>query len=345
MGKLGHDRYILVTGGAGYIGAHMVRMLLDKGYQPVVFDNLSTGHRQLVPKEVPFIKGDLRRIADIRRVFQKYPIDAVMHFAAYIVVPESVKHPLKYYENNVGGSLNLLKAMGEARVKKIIFSSTAAVYGQPKRVPIREIDPTNPTNPYGWSKLMVEKILADVASANRDFRYISFRYFNAAGAHPSGQVGEVRKKATHLISNIIKTASGQKKYLTICGTDYPTPDGTGIRDYIHVWDICRAHLLGLKALQGKEQSKEIASEPIINLGTSRGFSVKQVIKTAEEVIGKKIPVKPGPRRPGDLARLLASSARARQLLGWQPEFSLKQIIKTAWKWECQQHRLKNTRPL
>ena len=311
----------------------MVRLLLDKGYRPVVFDNLETGHRELLPKSVPFIKGDLRRIEDLRPVFKKNRIDTVMHFAAYIVVPESVRNSLKYYRNNVGGSLNLLTAMREAEVKKIIFSSTAAVYGRPKRVPIREADPAVPANPYGWSKLIVEKILDHIAQADRDFRYLAFRYFNAAGAHPSGRIGEWHEPETHLIPNILKVAAGEHPYLKVTGADLPTPDGTGVRDYVHVLDICRAHLAGLKFLEAKDQGLWSRRSATLNLGGGRGFSVRQVLVRAQRITGRKIPVRTLPRRPGDLPRLLASPARAKDVLGWRPAYSLEEMIQSAWKWQ------------
>lgn len=317
---------VLVVGGAGYIGSHMVQTLLKEKIDTIVFDNLSTGYSEFIPEGVPFIKGDLRSESDIQNVFKEYAIDVVMHFAASSIVPESVSNPLKYYENNVLACINLLKVMAENKVKKFIFSSTAAVYGEPENVPIKEGDKTSPTNPYGRSKLMIENILRDIASAH-DFSYVSLRYFNAAGAHPSGEIGEKHDPETHLIPNILKVAKWMKDELTIFGDDYPTPDGTCIRDYIHVQDLCKAHLLALGALTGGIKNE------IFNLGNGNGFSVREVVSTAEKVTGRKIHVKVGPRRPGDPARLVASAEKVQTILGWKPRANLEEIIRTAWEWE------------
>lgn len=317
---------ILVVGGAGYIGSHMVRMLLDDKFDTMVFDNLSTGHNEFVPQEATFVKGDLRDESDIQNVFKKYTVDAVMHFAASSIVPESVSNPMKYYENNVVACANLLKAMLENNVTQFIFSSTAAVYGEPKIIPIKETDETCPANPYGRSKLMIENMLKDVSRAH-DFSYVSLRYFNAAGAHPSGQIGEMHNPETHLIPNILKVAKGEKNELTIFGADYPTPDGTCVRDFIHVQDLCNAHLLALNALKKKLKSS------ICNLGNGNGFSVKEVIAMAEKITGEKIRVQIGTRRIGDPAKLVASSTKAQNDLGWRPKLDLHEIIKSAWAWE------------
>ena len=317
---------ILVTGGAGYIGSHMARDLVEAGYAVLVFDNLSTGHKRLVPRGADFMKGDLRNREDIKKAFEKHSIDAVMHFAASIVVPESVAHPTDYYENNVLASIHLLKMMLRYKVKYLIFSSTAATYGEPKHIPVNETDETVPTSPYGQSKLMFEKILHDTA-VSHGLRYVSLRYFNACGAHPSGTLGPLKKNETLLIPNILKAAKNKNARLTIFGDDYPTPDGTCIRDYVHVCDLCRAHLLALKKL------KKGMTNGIFNLGTQKGYSVKEVLRAAEKVIGKKIPVKIVGRRPGDPSKIVASTKKARRLLGWKPEMDLCQIIRTAWEWE------------
>ncbi|MBI2471507.1 MAG: UDP-glucose 4-epimerase GalE [Planctomycetes bacterium] len=318
---------VLVVGGAGYIGSHMVRALLEEKYDTVVFDNLSTGYREFVPERVPFIRGDLRNVPDIQGVFRDHSIDAVMHFAASSIVPESMSDPLKYYHNNVLACINLLKVMMENKVAKFIFSSTAAVYGEPENIPIKEEDKTCPTNTYGRSKLMIENILSDISRAY-DFSYIALRYFNAAGAHPAGEIGEKHNPETHLIPNILKTARGEKSELMIFGDDYPTPDGTCIRDFIHVQDLCHAHLLALKAL------KDGKKNDIFNLGSGSGYSVKEVVRTVEEVTGKKIKVKIVPRRAGDPAKLVAGAEMAKKILGWKPNANLEEIIGTAWVWEC-----------
>jgi len=318
---------ILVTGGAGYIGSHMVRLLLEKGLQPVVFDNLSTGHREFIPRGVPFVKGDLRWPSDIRKVFQKHRIDAVIHFAALIVVPESVAEPIKYYENNVIGSFNLFQEMIRAGVDKAVFSSSACVYGEPLKNPICEDEALKVTNPYGATKVMVEQILSDLAAAGK-MKYIALRYFNVAGAHPSGEIGIKMERPTHLIPNVMRVAAGRKKTLRIFGTDYPTKDGTCIRDYIHVMDLCEAHLLALKVLgQGKVRRE------VVNLGNGRGFSVKEVVAAAEKVTGRRIACAIKPRRAGDCMTVVASFRRAEKLLGWRPVRGLEEILASAWKWE------------
>ncbi len=320
---------ILVTGGAGYIGSHMARMLIDEGHQVSIIDNLSTGNRRLVHPKADFAHGDLRDPADIRRFFSGRKFDAVMHFAASIVVPESVAEPLKYYENNVSATVNLLNGMLKKGVMRFIFSSTAATYGEPRRVPVLETDFAVPTSPYGQSKLMAEKVLKDLAIAQGLFRYVALRYFNACGAHPSGELGPMKEKETLLIPNVLRAIrQGAKRPLTIFGDDYPTQDGTCIRDYVHVSDLCSAHLLALKYLKAGGKSD------LFNLGNGKGFSVKQVVGAAERVLGVKVPVKISPRRPGDPARIVASAAKAKKVLGWKPRLNLDQIIRTAWEWEC-----------
>ncbi len=317
---------ILVAGGAGYIGSQMVRELLNGKYECIIFDNLSTGYERLIPEQATFIKGDLLSKQDLTKAFRGHKFDAVMHFAAYSIVSESVTFPLKYYENNVSACINLLNTMIENSVTKFIFSSTAAVYGEPERVPIKEDDRTCPTNPYGTSKLMIENILKDTSSSH-ELSYTSLRYFNAAGAYPSGKAGELHDPETHLIPNILKVASGKKEEVTIYGNDYPTPDGTCVRDFIHVQDLCRAHLLALKALFSGMRSD------VYNLGNGNGYSVMEVVQMAERVTGKKINFIMGNKRPGDPARLVASSDKAKSVLGWSAQESLETIIKTAWEWE------------
>ena len=317
---------ILVTGGAGYIGAHMTRILLEQGYQPVVFDNLSTGYSKFVPPRVPLVKGDLRNFALLAKIFDRYPITAVMHFAGSIAVAESVSDPLKYYENNVSGTLNLLRAMVQAKVKFFVFSSTATVYGERDDIQITEAAPVAPMNPYARTKYMIEQILQDLATAYH-FRQVIFRYFNVAGSHPSADIGIKMEEPTHLIPNIMKVLSGKKKNLAVFGEDYHTLDGTCIRDYIYVMDLCRAHLLALEFLERGMQSE------VFNLGSGTGFSVKQVIAAAEKVVGKKIKIKSAGRRPGDVTRSVASFAKAQQMLGWKPAATLEQMIKTAWDFE------------
>ncbi len=317
---------VLVIGGAGYIGSNMVRTLVKAGHAPSVFDNLSTGHRGLVPKEVPFLKGDLRLGADIRKAFQKFKPKAVMHFAASSLVGESVQNPLKYYENNVVACVELLKVMAARGTKNFIFSSTAATYGEPKRVPIREEDETNPTNPYGQSKLIIEKMLQDQARVS-DLSFVSLRYFNACGAHPGGETGECHDPETHIIPNIFRAITGENKEFVIFGDDYDTPDGTCVRDYIHIEDLAAAHLLALKALFGGLKSG------IFNLGNGDGYSVKEILNAVERITGKKVKVRVGPRRPGDPARLIADAGKASKTLGWKPRFGLDDIVRSAWEWE------------
>jgi len=320
------SRNILVVGGAGYIGSHMVRALLDNGDNPFIFDNLSTGHRELVPSGVDLIEGDLQSGADISRALSSRPIDACMFFAASAVVPESVSNPLKYYRNNVLGAISLAGQMIDRGINKLIFSSTAAVYGEPHAVPITEEHPKNPTNPYGRTKWMIEEALTDLCAAH-DFACISLRYFNAAGAHPAGDVGEWHTEESHLIPLILKVLTGEREQITLFGTDYDTPDGTAVRDYIHVADLCKAHLLALNALE-----KGIKRDAF-NLGTGTGNSVVEVVQMVEAVTGSKIQTATGSRRAGDPARLVASFAKAADVLGWKPDYSLRDIVETAWQWE------------
>lgn len=317
---------ILVVGGAGYIGSHMTRLLFDHGHDVTVFDNDYSVYKGRLPK-IKQIKGDLRNFKDINQALKKDRYDLLMYFAGYIIAPESAVDPVKYYENNVAGAVNLLKAVHENKLSKLIFSSTAAVYGNPKKVPIVEDAPLFPVNPYGHTKLMFEQMLKDLSAADAKFRFIALRYFNAAGAHESGLMGEAHRPETHLIPNVLKTVKGELKQLLVYGDDYPTKDGTCIRDYIHVQDLCEAHYLAIKALD-----RGIKNE-IFNLGTGRGYSVKEIIKEAERITGKSVNVKMAKRRPGDPAVLVASFAKAKKILGWTPKRRLKQIIESAWRWE------------
>jgi UDP-glucose 4-epimerase len=321
---------ILVVGGAGYVGSHMVKRLRQNGYLPVVLDNLSQGRREAVG-DAPLIVADLHDQGALDVIFQAYPIRAVMHFASFIQVGESVQQPARYYENNVSNTLALLETMVRHGVDQFIFSSTAAIFGDPQYVPIDELHPTLPINPYGKSKLMVEEMLEDFERAYK-LRSVCLRYFNAAGADPDNELGECHEPETHLIPLVLQAASGRRAAITIYGEDYPTPDGTCLRDYIHVQDLCDAHLL---ALQGLAQGGPSAR---YNLGNGSGYSIREVIAAAERVTGRSIPVLSGARRDGDPARLVADSTRARSALGWQPQFSdLDAIIAHAWAWEQKLH--------
>ena len=316
---------ILIVGGAGYIGSHLNKEISKKGIKTVIFDNLSYGHRDFV-KWGTFEKGDLGNIEDIRSVFRKYPIEAVMHFAAFTYVGESVEDPQKYYLNNVKNTLNLLQVMLEENVKYFVFSSTCATYGNPVEIPITENHPQNPINPYGKGKLIVETVLKDYSDAY-GLKYASLRYFNAAGADPDGDVGELHDPETHLIPLILDVAVGKREDIKIFGTDYDTPDGTCIRDYIHVTDLAEAHILALEYLQNGGKSD------FFNLGNGNGFSVKEVIETARKVTGKNIKAAEADRRPGDPPILVGSSDKAKKTLNWNPKYDkLSKIIETAWNW-------------
>ncbi|PPC94648.1 MAG: UDP-glucose 4-epimerase GalE [Methylotenera sp.] len=317
---------VLVVGGAGYIGSHMVKMLVDTGHEVVTFDNLSSGFRDAVLGGV-FVQGDLADVAALDNVFKQYQPEAVMHFASYIQVGESVQHPDKYYLNNFTNTLNLLNAMVKHQVKHFIFSSTAAVFGEPEYVPIDEVHAKNPLNPYGRSKWMVEQVLADYERAY-GLKSVCLRYFNAAGADPSGLLGERHEPETHLIPLVLQALSGRRPHISVFGRDYDTPDGTCIRDYIHIVDLCSAHLLALQKLM------EIGESMRFNLGNGEGFSVQQVVAAAERVTGQKIKIVEGPRREGDPARLVADATLAKKVLGWQPVYTdLETIIAHAWQWE------------
>jgi len=325
---------ILVTGGAGYIGSHAVLALQQSGYGVVVLDNLVYGHREIVEQSLKaeLIVGNTDDRPLLDQIFTSHDITAVIHFAAYAYVGESVTDPAKYYRNNVVGTLTLLEAMLAASIKNFVFSSTCATYGVPKTIPIPEEHPQAPINPYGASKLMVERILTDFSAAY-DLKSVYFRYFNAAGADPGGLTGEDHDPETHLIPLILLTALGKREAISVFGTDYPTPDGTCIRDYIHVTDLAAAHVLGLEyLLKG-------GSTEVFNLGNGSGFSVKQVIESAEQVTGRSIKVIEGDRRPGDPPALVGSSDKARQVLGWQPQYpDITEILTHAWKWHQQRHQ-------
>jgi len=315
---------VLVCGGAGYIGSNMTAMLTAEGHKPIVFDNLSKGHRAAV-KSVEFIKGDLANYKLLVNTLRKYKIEAVMHFAALIEVGESVQMPLKYYRNNVSCTQNLLSAMEAAGVEKFIFSSSAAVYGIPKKVPITEDSLKEPINPYGQTKLAVENMCHYQSKAGK-LRYATLRYFNAAGAGSNCALGEDHRPESHLIPRVIKAATGKLPQINIYGTDYPTPDGTCIRDYIHIEDLCRAHLLALDKLN---QSSEL----IYNLGNGKGYSVREVIDTVKKVSGKDFKVVESDRRPGDPPVLTSDATKATNELGWKTEFpELEKIVATAWQW-------------
>ncbi|MDM7266993.1 MAG: UDP-glucose 4-epimerase GalE [Aquificaceae bacterium] len=317
---------ILVTGGAGYIGSHMVKLLGERGYEVLTVDNLSEGNSWAV------LYGDLKVVdllnyKALEEVLLDFRPQAVIHFAAKVKVPESVKKPLLYYENNFMGTVNLLQAMERASVKYLIFSSTAAVYGIPKSVPVKEEDPTIPINPYGWSKLFAERAIKDFAPLS-GIRYAILRYFNVAGADPEGKIGQVSKEPTHLILRAVKVATGQIPYLEVFGTDYPTPDGTCIRDFVHVMDLCEAHLKALEYLISSGESD------VFNIGYGKGYSVLEVIEKVKEVSGVDFKVVYAPRREGDPPALIADNTKAKEILKWQPRYDdLGFIIKTALDWE------------
>jgi len=317
---------ILVTGGAGYIGSHTIKQLLKRGYDVVAYDNLSEGHRELVLCD-EFVEADLADLNALRETFERYPIEAVMHFAALTQVGESVEDPEKYYQNNVTGGLNLLRAMREHDVKPFIFSSSAAVYGDPTEIPIKEDHPKRPKSPYGQTKLIFEQILEDYSRAY-GIKYIALRYFNAAGSDPEGQIGEWHNPETHLIPIVLEAALEKRDHVEIFGTDYETKDGTCIRDFIHVDDLAAAHILALESLRdGKPNTA-------YNLGIGKGYSVREVIETCRRVTGREIKVVEGARRPGDPPQLVADPSRAQRELGWEPKFkTLEEIVETAWEWQ------------
>jgi UDP-glucose-4-epimerase GalE len=316
---------VLVTGGAGYIGAHCCKELAARGFRPVVYDNLATGHREFV-RWGPFFEGDIGDAAGLDTVCTAFRIDAALHFAAFIEVGESVADPLKYYANNVAGALQLIRALVRHGIRRVVFSSSAAVYGIPREVPIDEAHPTLPLSPYGRTKLVVEQMLADCEQAY-GLRCMALRYFNAAGADPEAQIGEWHDPESHLIPRVLEAAKDGARPIQVYGTDYPTPDGSCIRDYVHVADLARAHALAVEAL--------IDGRPggAFNLGRGRGYSVLEVLREAARITGRELPVQTGPRRPGDPPVLVASNRRAREALGWIPERSgLDNIIASAWRW-------------
>lgn len=317
---------ILVLGGAGYIGSHMLKRLREAGEPHLAFDNFEQGHRAALDGS-PAFEGDLRDPASLARVFAEHPeIDVVMHFAAYISVGASVREPERYYRNNTAGVLNLLDAMRTAGVNKLVFSSTAAIFGEPEYVPIDEDHPKRPTSPYGRSKLHVEQMLDDLDVAH-GFRSVCLRYFNAAGADPDGRLGEDHEPEEHLIPVAMQAALGRRPMLKVFGTDYPTPDGTCVRDYIHILDLAEAHLLAVRHLRDGGDSRRY------NLGNGKGFSVREVLETVERVIGRPVPREDAPRRPGDPGTLIASSERIRADWGWTPgRPDLEEIVASAWRW-------------
>lgn len=316
---------ILVTGGAGYIGSHTVRELRSRGYDVVVYDNLTTGHIEAVGDAI-FVKGDLFDVELLKDTFKKYGVDSVIHFAAYSLVGESMTNPLKYYHNNVAGTLALLEAMVACDVKYLVFSSSAATYGDTGEDIISETSPQKPTSVYGMTKLMMEQLMADFDKAY-GLKYVALRYFNAAGAHESGEIGEDHNPESHLIPIIMQVLNGKREKLGIFGDDYPTPDGTCIRDYIHITDLADAHIKALESL------KSGANSNAYNLGNGNGFSVKEVVETVEKVVGRPVKREIVPRRAGDPAVLVASSDKIKKELGWKPEYdSLEKIVASAWKW-------------
>ena len=316
---------ILITGGAGYVGSHFVRRAIEKGQEVVVVDNLSTGHARAMPEGVLFYAVDVRDRVEMAKILRENRVEAVVHFAASSVVDESMERPLEYFDNNVYGMMCLLDAMREAGVAKIVFSSSAAVYGNPEKVPIEEDDPKEPINVYGDSKLMMERMMswAEVAYG---IRGVALRYFNVAGADESGEIGEDHRPETHLVPNVLLAALGKKDKITMFGDDYVTKDGFAVRDYVHPTDLADAHLLALQFLDGGKSGE-------FNLGSMSGFSVKEVVDVAEEVVGREIPQEVGQRREGDPDVLIADSRRAREVLGWEPKFDdIRTIISSAWKW-------------
>jgi UDP-glucose 4-epimerase len=324
---------VLVTGGAGYIGSHALKQLNKAGHSTVCIDNLAKGHQEFAA-DYPFYEGDIADTVLLSKIFARHKIDAVMHFAAFSLVGESVQKPLSYYKNNVASTLSLIETMCASGIDKFIYSSSAGVYGEPKEIPIKENAKTSPTNPYGMSKLMVEKILEDLDRSGK-IKFVSLRYFNAAGAHPDATIGEDHNPETHLIPLVLDVALGRKESITVFGNDWPTKDGTCIRDYIHVCDLIDAHILSLDYLASGGKSD------IFNLGNGLGYTVKEVIEGVASVTGKKIQTQMGPRRPGDPAVLVASSKKAINVLAWKPKFAnLEQIISSAWLWHKKRFKVK-----
>lgn len=316
---------VLVTGGAGYIGSHMVDLLISEGYEVVIFDSLVTGHREAIHPQATLVIGDLMDTQALAALFDAHDFEGIFHFASYIVVPESMEKPFKYLRDNVVAAANLLEAAANHGVKRFILSSTAALFDEPETIPIPETETVIPGSPYGESKAIIERYLYWMDKIY-GMRYCCLRYFNAAGAHPNGHIGEDHQPESHLIPIVLQVALGQRDSVTIFGEDYDTPDGTAVRDYIHILDLATAHILAFEALADGPSRK-------YNLGNGTGYSVKQIVEVARQITGHPIPVKYGPRRAGDLATLIADSTRIREELGWSPEFAqLGQIVQTAWDW-------------
>jgi len=317
---------VLVAGGAGYIGSHAVKQLIEAGHRVAAVDNLYRGHAEAVDRRAVFHKGDVRDARAMAEILTEHRIDCVMHFAALAYVGESVTDPLAYYDNNTAGTIGLLKAMQSAGVRRMVFSSTCATYGEPASTPIVETMPQSPVNPYGWSKWCVERVLRDYAASDSEFAFAALRYFNVAGAAADGSLGEDHDPETHLIPVLLQAALGQRDKVTLFGDDYPTPDGTCIRDYIHVEDLCGAHLAVMEALRPGETR-------FYNLGIGRGYSVREVVESARRVSGIDIPIERGPRRPGAPAELFADPGKIRRELGWSPRYTeIDAIVSTAWNW-------------
>lgn len=317
---------VMVAGGAGYIGSHAVKQLIESGHRAVAVDNLYRGHQRAVHPDALFYDVELADTGALLELLRKHAIDCVMHFAALAYVGESVGDPLGYYHNNTSGSVSLLRAMQAAGVNRLVFSSTCATYGEPRQTPIVETTPQQPINPYGWSKWCVERVLKDYAAAQKEFGYVALRYFNVAGCAADGSLGEDHDPETHLIPRLLLTALGRFDKITVFGTDYPTPDGTCIRDYIHVEDLCAAHLVAMDALRPGDGR-------FYNLGIGRGYSVKGVLESARRVSGREIPVEYGPRRAGDPAVLFADAKKIQRELGWSPRYTqIDPIVATAWNW-------------
>ena len=318
---------VLVAGGAGYIGSHTVKRLKEAGHAPLIYDNVSRGHARVAEiLEVPAIFSDLNDADALTQALREHRIDCVMHFAAFAYVGESVEKPLMYYANNVGTTINVLQCMSDASVNRFVFSSTCAIFGDPERVPLTEDQRKAPVSPYGRSKLMVEQILADYLAANRNFSFAALRYFNASGCAMDGTLGDDHDPETHLIPVTIEVAMGKRPHLQLFGTDYPTPDGTNVRDYIHIEDLADAHILAMEKLTPGQAM-------YLNLGTGRGFSNREIIAAVEKVTGKKVAVKEAPRRPGDAVALYADPSRAKQALGWEAKYKDPEtIIRSAWNW-------------
>lgn len=319
-----NNKKILVTGGAGYIGAHMVNLLLEQEYTPIVFDNLSTGYRDFVPKNVVFIQGDLKNKSDVEKVFKKHKIDSVIHFASSLVVSESSSNPLKYYENNIYGTINLLRTMLENKVYNIIFSSTSAVYGNSTESFVSEDMPTNPVSPYGKTKLIIEQMLEDISKSS-ELKYISLRYFNVIGSHPKCNIGIRDKNTTFLIPNIMRVVCGKKDFLSIYGNDYETPDGTCIRDYIHIIDLCYAHLYAL-------QSIHTINNQVFNVGTGQSHSVKEILDIVELITNTKINYVFSQRRLGDVGKIVSNVDKINKVLNWRFQTRITESLKTSLNW-------------